>query len=111
MPQAGIHGMVATVVRRYIPRKEWLMVGIVLGSIFPDMDNIAIAIATVAKLPTHGLHRTFTHSVFTIILSFVFFYLVATSTKKTRWNTFGIGFGVGILMHVLLDLVGRLVRE
>ncbi len=105
MPQAGIHGMVATVVRRYIPRKEWLMVGIVLGSIFPDMDNIAVAIATVAKLPTHGLHRTFTHSVFTIILSFVFFYLVASSTKKTRWNTFGIGFGVGILMHVLLDLV------
>ena len=105
MAQAGIHGMVARAVRKYVPGKEWLMLGIMLGSIFPDMDNIAVAIATVAKLPTHGLHRTFTHSVFTILLAIVVFYLVATVTKKPRWSTFGIGFGVGILMHVLLDLV------
>jgi membrane-bound metal-dependent hydrolase YbcI (DUF457 family) len=105
MAQAGIHGMVAAAVRRYVPDKEWLMLGIVLGNIFPDMDNIAVAVATVAKLPTHGLHRTFTHSVFTILLVLVVFYLVAALTKKPRWQTFGIGFGVGILMHVLLDLV------
>jgi membrane-bound metal-dependent hydrolase YbcI (DUF457 family) len=105
MAQAGIHGMVAAAVRRYVPGKEWLMLGIVLGSIFPDMDNIAVAVATVAKLPTHGLHRTFTHSIFTILLVMGLFYLVATFTKKPRWSTFGIGFGVGILLHVLLDLV------
>ena len=105
MAQAGIHGMVAAAVRKYVPGKEWLMLGIVLGSIFPDMDNIAVAVATVAKLPTHGLHRTFTHSVFTILLVLIVFYLVAVLTKKPRWKTFGIGFGVGILMHVLLDLV------
>jgi len=105
MAQAGIHGTVAAAVRKYVPGKEWLMLGIVLGSIFPDMDNIAVAVATIAKLPTHGLHRTFTHSIFTILLVIGLFYLVATFTKKTRWSTFGIGFGVGILMHVLLDLV------
>ena len=105
MAQAGIHGMVAAAVRRYVPGKEWLMLGIVLGSIFPDMDNIAVAVATVAKLPTHGLHRTFTHSIFTILLVMGLFYLVATFTKKPRWSTFGVGFGIGILMHVFLDLV------
>ena len=99
MAQAGIHGMVAAAVRKYVPGKEWLMLGIVLGSIFPDMDNIAVAIATVAKLSTHGLHRTFTYSIFTILLVMVVFYLVATMTKKPRWSTFG------ILMHVLLDLI------
>lgn len=105
MAQAGIHGMVAAAVRKYVPGKERLMLGIVLGSIFPDMDNIAVAVATVAKLPTHGLHRTFTHSIFTILLVMGLFYLVATFTKKPRWSTFGVGFGIGILMHVLLDLV------
>jgi len=105
MAQAGIHGMVAAAVRKYVPGKEWLMLGIVLGSIFPDLDNIAVAVATVAKLPTHELHRTFTHSVFTILLVLAVFYLVAVMTKTPRWRTFGIGFGVGILMHVLLDLV------
>jgi len=105
MAQAGIHGMVAAAVRKYVPGKEWLMLGIMLGSIFPDMDNIAVAVATVAKLPTHGLHRTFTHSIFTILLVLAVFYLVAALTKKPRWKTFGMGFGIGILMHVLLDLV------
>ena len=105
MAQAGIHGMVAGAVRKYVPGKEWLMLGIVLGNIFPDMDNIAVAVATVAKLPTHGLHRTFTHSVFTILFVMVVFYLVAVFTKKPRWSNFGIGFGIGILMHILLDLV------
>ena len=105
MAQAGIHGMVAGAIRKYIPGKEWLMLGIVLGNIFPDMDNIAVAIATVAKLPTHGLHRTFTHSVFTILLAVAVFHLVGLMTKKARWRVFGYGFGVGILMHILLDLV------
>jgi membrane-bound metal-dependent hydrolase YbcI (DUF457 family) len=105
MAQAGIHGMIAAAVRKYVPGKEWLMLGIVLGNIFPDMDNIAVAVATVAKLPTHGLHRTFTHSVFTIVLAVVFFYLVAALTQKPRWKNLGLGLGIGILMHVLVDLV------
>lgn len=105
MAQAGIHGMVAAAVRRYVPDKEWLMLGIVLGNIFPDMDNIAVAVATVAKLSTHGLHRTFTHSVFTIVLAVAVFYLLAALTQKPRWKNFGLGFGIGILMHVLVDLV------
>jgi membrane-bound metal-dependent hydrolase YbcI (DUF457 family) len=105
MAQAGIHGMVAAAVRRFVPDKEWLMLGIVLGNIFPDMDNLAVAVATVAKLPTHGLHRTFTHSFFTIVLAIAILYMVGTLTQKPRWKHFGLGFGIGILMHVLLDLV------
>jgi len=105
MAQAGIHGMVAAAVRKYVPGKEWLMLGIVLGNIFPDMDNLAVAVAAVAKLPTHGLHRTFTHSLFTIVFAVAVFYLVAALTQKPRWKNFGLGFGIGILMHVLLDLV------
>ena len=105
MAQAGIHGMVAGAVRKYIPGKEWLMLGIVLGNIFPDTDNLAVAVATVAKLPTHGLHRTFTHSIFTVLLAIVVFYLAALATKRPRWTNFGLGLGAGILMHILLDLL------
>ena len=46
MAQAGIHGMVGVVVRKWTPKKEWLMLGIVLGSILPDMDALAVAYAT-----------------------------------------------------------------
>jgi len=77
----------------------------VLGNLFPDTDNLAVAIATVAKLPTEGLHRTFTHSLFTITAILAIFYIISALTKKSRWNALGIGLGIGVLMHILLDLL------
>jgi membrane-bound metal-dependent hydrolase YbcI (DUF457 family) len=105
MAQAGIHGLVSLVVKKWTPGKEWLVLGIVLGSILPDADNLVVAIATVAKLPTEGIHRTFTHSLFTILFIVIVFYLVALVTKQSRWQYLGIGLGIGILLHILLDLI------
>lgn len=105
MAQAGIHGMVGVALRKIVPRREWLVFGLVLGNLFPDADNLAVAAATVLKLPTEGLHRTFTHSLFTILLILGAFYLVSKLTKKSHWITFGIGFSAGILLHILLDLI------
>ncbi len=105
MPQAGLHAIVGTVSRKWMPKREWLLLGVVLGNMFPDLDNIAVAIAMVTRAPTEGLHRTFTHSLFTILALGVVFYFAAVVTKKPRWNNFGLGLGAGILMHILLDLV------
>jgi membrane-bound metal-dependent hydrolase YbcI (DUF457 family) len=105
MAQAGIHSMIGVAVRKWAPEAEWLMLGIVLGNLFPDTDNLAVAIATIAKLPTDGLHRTFTHSIFTIVAILAICYIIAAITKKPRWNTLGIGLGIGVLMHILIDLL------
>jgi len=50
-------------------------------------------------------HRTFTHSIFTIIILVGLLYLVSAVTKNISWRNFGQGFGAGILMHILVDLV------
>lgn len=105
MAQAGIHGLVGVALRKVVPRREWLVFGLVLGNLFPDADNLAVAAATVFKLSTEGLHRTFTHSLFSTLLFFGIFYLIGKRTKKSRWITFGIGFSTGILLHILLDLI------
>jgi len=105
MAQAGIHGLIGVAVRKWAPKAEWLVLGIVLGNLFPDTDNLAVAVATVAKLPIEGLHRTFTHSLFTIAALLAIFYVIAALTKKSRWNSLGIGLGIGLLMHILLDLL------
>jgi len=105
MAQAGIHSMVGMAVRKWTPNRTWLMLGIVLGNLLPDADNLAVAVATVAKMPTEGLHRTFTHSLFAVVAVIAIFYLVAWGTKKPRWNNLGLGLGIGILMHILLDLL------
>lgn len=105
MAQAGIHGLVSMAVRKWAPERTWLVLGIVLGSLLPDADNLAVAVATVTKQSTAGLHRTFTHSIFTIILVGLIFYLVSRFTKQARWNNLGLGLGLGILLHIVLDLL------
>jgi membrane-bound metal-dependent hydrolase YbcI (DUF457 family) len=105
MAQAGLHGLASLPVRKWGAQREWLMLGIVLGSILPDSDNLAVAVATVAKSSTEGLHRTFTHSLFTAAIVVLVFYLVSVFTKRPRWNNLGIGLGTGLLMHIFLDLI------
>lgn len=104
MAQAGIHGMVGIAVRRWAPKAEWLMLGTVLGSLLPDTDNLAVAVAVLAGRPTEGLHRTFTHSLFAVLVVLAVFHLISLITKKARWNNLGAGMGVGISLHILLDL-------
>jgi membrane-bound metal-dependent hydrolase YbcI (DUF457 family) len=105
MAQAGIHSIVGMAVRKWTPDRAWFVLGIVLGNIWPDADNLAVAVATIAKLPAEGLHRTFTHSLFTDAAVIVAFYVVAWATKRPRWGNLGLGLGIGILMHILLDLL------
>lgn len=105
MAQAGLHALVGTVTRKVTPHQEWLMLGIILGSLFPDLDNYAVAIATVAKLDTHGLHRTFTHSIFTILTVLAVFMIIAQVNHQKRWRSLGIGLGIGVGLHIVLDLL------
>ena len=105
MAQAGMHALVGAAVRKVAPNRDWIMLGIILGSLFPDLDNYTVAVATVAKLDTHGLHRTFTHSLFTVLVGFALFWGFAQVRKQPRWFNLGLGLGAGIGLHILLDLV------
>ena len=104
MAQAGIHGLTGTAVRRWTPTKPLLMLGIVLGNLFPDLDNFAVAIATVTGGNVEGLHRTFTHSLFTVLGLWLLFFVVGAITKQDKWRHFGAGFAIGIIMHIILDI-------
>ena len=105
MPQAGIHGMVGMATRKWTGAREWLLLGVLLGSFVPDMDNVGVAVATLAGASTEGIHRTMTHSVFFMIAVIAVFYLIGQMKKDARWSNLGLGLGLGILLHVLLDLV------
>ena len=109
MPQNGIHAMVGIAARKWMPKREWLLLGVVLGNMFPDLDNLVVAFASLAfGLPAaeagEMYHRTFTHSVFTILAMVILFYIIAAVTKNEKWKNFGMGFGIGILLHMLVDL-------
>jgi len=105
MAQAGIHSMVGLAMRKWIPNRNWLMLGIVLGNLIPDVDNLVVAIATVMGKPTEGLHRTFTHSLFFVVMIIMVFMGLARATKRPKWGNLGLGLGFGVMMHILVDLL------
>jgi membrane-bound metal-dependent hydrolase YbcI (DUF457 family) len=105
MAQAGIHSVLGVAVKKWAPAREWLPLGIVLGSLLPDADNLVVAVATAVKLPTEGLHRTFTHSLFTVLTVVAITAVIARLTRQPHWKNLGIGLGIGILLHILLDLL------
>jgi membrane-bound metal-dependent hydrolase YbcI (DUF457 family) len=105
MAQAGMHGMVGMLVRKWTNKREWLLLGILLGSLIPDMDNVGVAVATLTKMSTAGIHRTMTHSVFFMALVVAIFYAVGQLRKEVRWGNLGLGLGLGMLLHSLLDLL------
>jgi membrane-bound metal-dependent hydrolase YbcI (DUF457 family) len=105
MAQAGIHSMLGVAIKKWSPARKWLMLGIVLGNLLPDADNIAVAIATLTGNSTEGLHRTFTHSLFFVAAIIIVFYGLAWLTKKDEYKNLGLGLGVGVLMHILVDLL------
>jgi membrane-bound metal-dependent hydrolase YbcI (DUF457 family) len=110
MPQAGLHALVGASVRKWVPAKEWLLLGILLGNFLPDMDNLLVAVATVAKWTTSAealevYHRTFTHSVFTVLFIWIAFWLIGRARRQPKWTNLGWGLGIGVTMHILLDFV------
>lgn len=105
MAQAGIHSILGMAVQKWTPGRIWLLLGIVLGNLLPDADNLAVAAAAVAGLPTEGLHRTFTHSLFFVGAIILVFYLVGRLTRDSKWSNLGLGLGIGVVMHILLDLL------
>ena len=106
MPQAGLHGLTGMAISKFAGKREWLLLGIILGTMLPDMDNVAVAIATVANMDPHGLHRTFTHSIFFVIAIVLVFYLIGRARNQQHWSNLGLGLGIGVTMHILLDLLG-----
>jgi membrane-bound metal-dependent hydrolase YbcI (DUF457 family) len=105
MAQAGMHGLVGIAIRKIAGKRDWLLLGLLLGSIFPDMDNVGVAIATLMKTSTQGIHRTMTHSVFFMMAVVFVFYLAGRWRKDVRWSNLGVGLGLGMLIHSLLDLL------
>ncbi len=105
MAQAGMHGMVGMATRKWTGARERLLLGVLLGSFVPDMDNLGVAAATLAGASIEGIHRTATHSMFFVVAVVAAFYFLGVWKKDARWNNLGIGLGMGILLHSLLDLL------
>ncbi len=107
MPQAGFHALIGLGLKRFIPSKKWLLPAIVFGAILPDIDSIAVAIAKFflpIENPVSTFHRTFSHSIFTIIFVYLCFYLISRYKRSDVIKTIGKGIVIGMFSHVIADI-------
>jgi len=105
MAQAGIHGLVGIAMRKMSVKKEWLILGIIAGNMAPDLDALVVAYATLTGGDPHGLHRTWSHSIPFMVGLVLVFYVISALAKSRRIGNLGLGLGIGMLTHSLLDLV------
>jgi len=105
MPQNGFHGLFglatagALATRAPAAATQPLAVGIVLGSMLPDLDLYPTGIAFLFKHAelTYVIHRTATHSLFLALLIL----LLGLAVPRWRWACIGLSVGVGT--HLALD--------
>lgn len=105
MAQVGAHALISASLRSRFQKRDLLLLGLILGNLLPDADNLAVAFATIAGNSIDGLHRTFTHSFITAICVGGLFMLAGRTMKRPRLGNLGLGLGLGIGLHIVIDLL------
>lgn len=77
-----------------------LAIGVMLGNVAPDLDAFSRLAGKRAFL---RFHQTYTHSLGAIV-AVVAAAAAMSRTSETIWSQIGFGLGIGMAMHVLLDL-------
>lgn len=113
----GVHGYIGIIVSKlfFKSSKNWEYAkwGIVVGSIFPDVDlfgSVLIYLLTRDQEATIGFHRTITHSFVVLgIIALLGAILLLKDkgllTNSTFFGSFLIAFAIGGVFHSLFDII------
>ena len=89
MAQSGIHAFSGIVLSKLFKYEKWFIPSLIFGSILPDIDILFAAIAFLFGSSINNaeaIHRTFTHSLFTVVIIYFIFLSFGeiTSNKKFK---------------------------
>lgn len=106
LAQFPIHIAVGLYASDLVKRSQALNYGLILGSFAPDLDFIPL-VAVYAFNPTlaRSFHRSASHSFLIPLLILVISVVARLITRKQRLMDWGVGLAVGLISHVVLDLV------
>lgn len=109
MAPTGFHGLLGLVLAGRIDQtQKFLRIGLVFGSVFPDLDLIGSVLFYIVlqnKDLAIGFHRSLTHSLFLIgvLILFIVLLKVYPNNKLLNYSIFFLGLTCGIFLHTLLD--------
>lgn len=86
--------------------------GLILGSLFPDIDHknsyLSRKIRPLSNITSKIFkHREFTHSIIgTAVFSYMMYFILSKMKIDAKYvNMFTISFTIGIISHILLDII------
>jgi membrane-bound metal-dependent hydrolase YbcI (DUF457 family) len=105
----GAHGIIGLALTR-TTRNPHIRVGLVLGSIFPDLDlTFGMILALLGWIDTpNAVHRTFSHSLLVVIILAAFGAVLVLQGPSINHKQVGwllVGMVVGVLAHILMDML------
>lgn len=112
MPHPGFHGVLALATRKTFSQKHWFALGLVFGSMLPDLDGYPQAFATIVqhmdpKVAAETYHRTFSHTLFFPLAILLIFLLIYLFKREQNILTLGLGISLGsALLHSVVDILG-----
>lgn len=101
----GITG--ALVARAFFSEREgrWATLAVTLGAVFPDSDTFANLFSS-NNLARLELHRGITHSLVALpLFALLLGALTCVWTRQRKWVLVSSFFGLGIALHIFLDLL------
>jgi len=107
MAQSGIHAFSGIVLSKLFKQEKWFTPSLIFGAILPDIDILFSAIAFLfgySIIEAEGIHRTFTHSIFTVIIIYLIFLSIKDITADEKFKIIGKGICIGISFHIILDI-------
>ncbi len=111
MAPTGFHGLLGLfLASRINPKHKNTRIGVVWGSVMPDLDiigSVLIFIFTGGNFELSiAFHRSITHSLVIMLFLIVFVYIIQLFSEKSKliYFPFIIGLIGGMLIHVVLDM-------
>ncbi len=107
MAQSGIHAFSGIILSKLFKQEKWFVPSLIFGSILPDIDIFFSAIAYLfgfSIVEAEGIHRTFTHSIFTVIIIYLLFLSIKEIKSDEKFKTIGKGLCIGMTIHIILDI-------
>ena len=107
MIPAGLNAIISYQTKKIIPYEKYIMTGIVFGSMLPNIEIIFTSISSLFQIILKSeqiFHRTFTHSIFTLIFIYLIFAILSELKQNKNIKTIGKGIAIGMLIHYLADI-------
>ena len=114
MLQFGFHSFLAYLIKRFLPKKEWLFFSFLIGTTISDVDiylrNLFSALTKSEDIYFFLQDYNLFHSIFFILLIYLVILVFYEIYKHKNILNIAYGLTLGMIFHIIVDLLLSLAK-